>query len=485
MQTSAALKLSRNPTEYLNVFGVAFRYLRYLKVRQRIKATSTSQYGRLSNQELPKGELDKRAELERRQTFLKWLQDPDRVVYDDALSKAWKNYNEKKQAVHDERGRIAQLLFGEPKKNYEEARANLLVRGRHLPLQPLESGSVGNLRALKEYLAQPERTSVRSCKLGDIEDPRCCSTPSAHQALRSTPRESFSHEGRKLLSDTGDTGDKVGSVPAHSIDGRAESGDHRRPSLTGDGGKASLSANRALLASTFSGLIDRLRPRRPVVAFSDMTVLDVLVEDELRADFIRECENLLLFDSVYDQIIANLDGIAEEAQASQALSKESLARLVQTTMAFAASGVTLGGDDLAGESASVREAVLLEQMTDWYLRVQRMSKNTDFFRAVEEWKKSRFPHLSDALFVVVTHLFESLLLSYIAVRAGRQELPGPDRTEEHRPPQGLLEPAEHGLSRPADSERAAATSKTRSRRAISEFIDTLRHGTSKSTTRTC
>ena len=111
MQDGAALKLTKNPTEYLNVFGVAFRYLRYLKVRQRIKASSKQQYGRLADQELPKGELAERADLERRQTFLKWLQDPDRVVYDDVLAKAWKNYVEKKQAVHDERGRIAQLIF--------------------------------------------------------------------------------------------------------------------------------------------------------------------------------------------------------------------------------------------------------------------------------------------------------------------------------------------------------------------------------------
>ena len=156
MQTSAALKLSRNPTEYLNVFGVAFRYLRYLKVRQRIKATSTSQYGRLSNQELPKGELDERAELERRLTFLKWLQDPDRVVYDEDLSKSWKNYNEKKQAVHDERGRFAQLLFGEPKKNYEEARAGLLSAVGVFLYNRWKAEAVGNLRALKDYLSEPD-----------------------------------------------------------------------------------------------------------------------------------------------------------------------------------------------------------------------------------------------------------------------------------------------------------------------------------------
>ena len=40
VDASSSLRLSQSPTEYVNVFGVAYRYLRYLKVRQRIKATS-------------------------------------------------------------------------------------------------------------------------------------------------------------------------------------------------------------------------------------------------------------------------------------------------------------------------------------------------------------------------------------------------------------------------------------------------------------
>ena len=69
---------------------------------------------------------ERRAELERRRTFLKWLQDPDRVVYDDLLSKALRGYRDARQAVHDERGRIAQLIFGEPRKNYEQSRTRLI-----------------------------------------------------------------------------------------------------------------------------------------------------------------------------------------------------------------------------------------------------------------------------------------------------------------------------------------------------------------------
>ena len=75
---------------------------------------------------MPKGEFKIRADTERRQAFLKWLQDPDKIIYDEGLSKAWRNYHEKRQSMHDERGRIALMIFGEPKQKYEEARAGLL-----------------------------------------------------------------------------------------------------------------------------------------------------------------------------------------------------------------------------------------------------------------------------------------------------------------------------------------------------------------------
>ncbi|MDZ7824795.1 MAG: carboxyl transferase domain-containing protein [Gammaproteobacteria bacterium] len=124
---SVSLTGTRVPTEYPDVFGVAFRYLRYLGVRKRIRSTTTKQYGRLAEVEIPRGELADRSERERKRAFLSWLQDPEKLVYDDGLAKAWKNYLEKRQALHDERGRIASLLFGEPKKNYEDARATLLI----------------------------------------------------------------------------------------------------------------------------------------------------------------------------------------------------------------------------------------------------------------------------------------------------------------------------------------------------------------------
>jgi len=415
MQSSASLKLTKNPTEYLNVFGVAYRYLRYLKVRQRIKATTTQQYGRLADQELPRGELDRRADLERRQTFLKWLQDPDKVVYDDALSKAWKNYREKKQAVHDERGRIAQLLFGEPKKNYEEARSGLLGAVGVFLYNRWKAGAVGNLRALRDLLERPAEMQ-QILRVSDLPDPRALvAALREDSAILPLLRDCFSHEGKKLLSDSGveEKSDLYLETQLTAELNLVISGSSLAAALKLDSEEPSIIvSNRNVLSTRFPGLINVAQQARAPVPFSDMTVLDILLADELRLEFIIECENLLLFDSVYDQIIANLDSIAEEAQAGQSLSKESLAGLIDTTLALAAQGITLGSVavDLPAEE---RIAALREQVIDWYLRIIRLPRGTEFFRSVEEWKKVSFPYLSDALFVVVTHIFESLLLSYV------------------------------------------------------------------------
>ena len=137
---------------------MAYRYLRYLGVRKRIRSTTTKQYGRLAEAEVPKGELAQRSDRERRRAFLSWFQDPEKLVYDDGLARAWKNYQEKKQAVHDERGRLAQLIFGEPKKNYEDARAALLSTVLAYLYNRWKNEARGNLEALMAQLADPAAT---------------------------------------------------------------------------------------------------------------------------------------------------------------------------------------------------------------------------------------------------------------------------------------------------------------------------------------
>ena len=416
MQASASLRLTRNPTEYLNVFGVAYRYLRYLAVRKRIKATTTGQYGRLAEQEMPKGEFKIRADTERRQAFLKWLQDPDKIIYDEGLSKAWRNYHEKRQSMHDERGRIALMIFGEPKQKYEEARAGLLSALGVFLYNRWKNEAVSNLRSLRHYLENHEDTR-QILKVADINDPRLFIRSIREDAqMAASLTERFTYTGKKLLAlqDYEDKGDTFLTRQLTTELNLAITG----PALPGAAGLSDVHANRSLLQQRFPGHIKPLEPYGRPIALGEMTVLDLLLDAELREDMAAECDSLLLFDVVYDQIIANLDSIAAEAQRAQSISRESLEQLLETTLR---TPPNLPERDATND---VSVADLRARLFDWYLRINKAGKGESFYRQVEQWKKLSFPHLSDALFVVVTHIFESLMPSLIAAEQGGKTYKG-------------------------------------------------------------
>ena len=429
VQESASLKLSKNPTEYLNVFGVTFRYLRYLRVRQRIKATTRQQYGRLAQSELPEGELGARSDRERRRIFLRWVQDPDKLIYDDTLNRAWKGYTEKKRAVHEERSRVQQFFLGEPRKNYEDARNHLLASVGMYLYNRWKSEASGNLRTLKQYIEDYEDTR-HLIRVGEILDPvALVGAIRRDREVGSTLRERFTHEGKKLLamqSLSARTDSQLRSQLSTELNLAMTEGPIDRvveatPRNDNDPGRRETSnivANRRVVQERFNDYIAPSRVEGAPFADSDRTVLDVLLESELRDDFVTEIENMLLFDSVYDQVLESLDSIAEEAERSKALAQDSVRTLIERTLERAESELRSSG---VNEEVTTDALLQQQQFFDWYLRILHTPKSSDFFRAVEEWKKTAFPHVSDTLVVVVTFFFERLLVSHVqAEREGRR-----------------------------------------------------------------
>ena len=418
VQVSAALKLARNPTEYLNVFGAAYRYLRYLRVRRRIKATTTRSYGRLAEQELPAGEMNVRADRERRQTFLRWLQDPDKVVYDDALSRAWKNYVEKKQTVNDERGRLAQLLFGERQKNFEDARKQLIKGVGTYLYNRWKSDAAGNFQALRSFAENVAET--RSLiRVAELTQPRELVDALRNDAvLGSALRSRFTHEGMKLFAANVDKSDAflreqlaaelnmaLTETPlCADVEVAGALSPDVRTSVNGEA--STIVANRMVFDDRFGAFLASESEADGQRALAEMTVLDVVLEEDLREDFAAECQNLLLFDSIYDYIVANLDSIAAQARSQRSLSQDSLRRLIEAALEQA----------IDSDATEHRQALVERCRTrffDWYNGISNMSRSGRFFHDVEEWKKVASPHVSDTLFVVVTFLFEKLLDSHL------------------------------------------------------------------------
>ena len=429
MEASASLTATGTPTEFPNAFRLAYGYLRYLGTRKRIRATRVRQYGRLAKVSLPRGELDRRAEHERRFNFIRWLQDPEPAAYDDQVSRALRNFLDRRDQLSAERGRLAQFLLGEPEENYAQASIELVkVLGMYL-YNRFKDQAKDSLRLLRLALADRESMSA-FIALSDVKEPKgLLKALRADKDLVRVCRDQFSHEGRKLL--TGGVKDMSTSY-VHALlvtelnllltgpdlaQRLNEARDSNSPAedvpmgamLNGSG---QVQKNRTALEEKLGGQLPRLATESTAELGREATVLDVLLSKELRAAFIEECDNLLLFDSVYDHVVLGLDQIAAEADSTRALSEASIATLLRGALHSASHGVleapakeSLDTDALAG---------LEKRFLDWYDELMDAPRIGQFLNTVEEWKRTGVAHLSDTLLVVVTFFFQRLLPNYLA-----------------------------------------------------------------------
>ena len=91
-------------------------------MRCRITSSTIETYGRLAEEEIPAGDLEQRTTSMRKASFKQWLSDPEKLVYNDELSKAWNNLKQKQAELSTDRNRITALILGEPLSNYEDAK---------------------------------------------------------------------------------------------------------------------------------------------------------------------------------------------------------------------------------------------------------------------------------------------------------------------------------------------------------------------------
>ena len=415
--SASLFEFEENPTEYINVFGVGYRLLRYLRVRRRIKSTSRSQYGFLARTELPAGELKSRLDMERRRVFLRWLQDPDPLIYDNELRNAWRDYDRAKSGLAEVKSRLP--FRRSPRQRFDRAQMNLLnVVGTFL-YNRWKTDAPGNLDAFASYL-EHYKDSHNFVRPKDISDPPALLRAiAADTTLGPKLRERFTHDGKKLLSSDDATFSEQGY--AHLANqlavelNLALSGDplnaHENESSLVEGNPDSLHAiseNRGLLAARFPTLIARpeLPAEDPDLDSSTASVLDVICRLDLREQFVTELKNLRIFDALYDEVLDSLETVAEEAKDTQSLDRSTLSELLNLTMSVAISRA-------APSTTSNDAQAVISSFYDWYLRLVNSRRAYKFLTEIEEWKKTTSSHVSDTLFVVVTHLFGSILESYL------------------------------------------------------------------------
>ena len=306
--------------------------------------------------------------------------------------------------MHDERGRLAQLIFGEPKKNYEDARAALLSTVLAYLYNRWKNEARGNLEALMAQLADPAATR-QLLRVADLPRARdlLVSLRSDDSEVARYLREHFSFDACKLLSKRASPISPTATFRAALaaelnvfLQGVNPFADDALPlsvvpealrdeSLrTAAPGSAPLLAAWGMLAAC-SKAPSGPGPSGVPVGISDLTLLDVLLTEELREDFIAEGKNLLLFDTLYDAVLQNLDLVAEEANEKRALSYDSMAALMDRAL------------KALRRSLMADSAGLADVHFAWLEKMEQHGRRGAFLRTVEEWKKLASPSVGHAL----------------------------------------------------------------------------------------
>ncbi|MCL1057427.1 ATP-grasp domain-containing protein [Shewanella gelidimarina] len=168
--------------------------------------------------------------------------------------------------------------------------------------------------------------------------------------------------------------------------------------------------------NNFKGLISYLETLPPEVTQADwpelnqLSVLDVIIHDELREDFIWQCHNILVFNALYDNVVGNLASIAKEAMMSKSLSRSSVDNLLHDSIDRA-----LSTQDVANDKSKFYK---------WLKYFMSQSNRAELLTRTEQWKSVGFPQLNDSLFVILTYFFERLLPEYFDSEEENSEYTG-------------------------------------------------------------
>ncbi|MBC6428086.1 MAG: ATP-grasp domain-containing protein [Cellvibrionales bacterium] len=319
LERAAEFAIHDRLTEFPSLFDHCMAYMRYMSMRVRISSGSVESYGRLAEEEIPAGDLSERLRTAREAAFERWYQDPDKLVYQEPLHKAWGNYRSRQADLAKERGHLTTMLLGDPQKNFDEARKQLCFQVALYLYNRWKADAIFNFVRLAQLSAAKR--------------------------------------------------------------GGGEAG-------------AALQKNDA-----------------------DLTILDLVYDQDLSSALVAEFNNILIFDALYNTIIERLADIAEETHAFRAMSSESLTRILDSSLEKATGAVAehgLAGNG-AGEGTS-EQATQSRQFADWLHYFTRYRRRGEFLSEVEEWKRVSFPRLSEALLVLITFFFETLIPEFLGAR---------------------------------------------------------------------
>ena len=310
LQSSSECGVIDSLTNFPTVIGVSCRQLRYLKLRNRLTYTTVDNFKVERQSDIPTGNLSERQRQEKRQKFLAWIDDEDRIVLDEDLKSSWMDSKQISLQRYEPRGTLGQLLHGDPEKKYAESKQSFCFNAGLYLYKRWKEDAASNFTELLNWL-----------------------------------------------------GDDIDSdIPQVIVDIR-----NRQKNVAPD--------------------------------LKDITVIYAITAEEMRKDFIHTCNNMLLFDALYNSVVHGLVSVAKEAQVNHSLSKSAVASLL--------------GNALEKMVTNPKERPQrLKEFFNWISQLTEHHQKANFLQTVEEWKKLVFPRVSDSLFVIITFFLEKLVPAY-------------------------------------------------------------------------
>jgi len=413
LEKGSSLNLASSPSEHHNLFRMTYRYMRYLTLRKRISSTTTGHYSRLAEVEVPTGKLNERKEEEKRKKFQQWLQAPDKIRYDEDLNKLWKNYTQKVAERSDSHGSISKLFFGEPEDNYIKAKQDFSFSLGLYLFNRWKSDADVNFAELISYLENYQQSRFLLTQ-DDLIDSQAIIRfiKNNDHALAQYIQKTLNYETQALLAKhvegktsseliTGltealNTIIKADKLPSDVVESIQLS--QLSQQLLNSVASGPLEANRRTLEDALAPYIRVKTDDNITKHGKDASVLDAILLDDLRLEFISISQNLIMFGTLYDYVIRNLGTIAKEAKETHSLSYLAVSNLLNKGLEYT-------------NTLSVAENHK-EEFANWFKFFVESSQRGEFLKQVEEWKKHSFPRLSDTLFVIVTFFFDKLLVEF-------------------------------------------------------------------------
>lgn len=411
IEKRSSLNLAASPSEHHNIFRMTYRYMRYLTLRKRISSTSVGHYSRLAEVEVPTGKFAERQEAEKRKKFKKWLQAPDKIRYDDDLNKLWKTYCQKSEERGEERGSLSRLFFGVPEDNYIKAKQDFSFSLGLYLFNRWKSDADINFAELVNYLSNYQQTRFLLA-IDDIIDSQAIFNfiKLNEHPLAELIAKNLDYDTQALLAKhtknkpSNDLLNGLTEALNNIIKGEKISEqvfkhtaiNDKTLQLINSVASSSLEANRRILEDALAPYL-KVKAIEASTTSTDASVLDAILLEDLRSDFISISKNLIMFGSLYDYVIHNLVKVAKEAKETHSLSYDAVNNLLNQ------------GLEHANKISSDNHK---QEFADWFKYFIASNQRGAFLKQVEEWKKHSFPRLSDTLFVIITFFFEKLLAEY-------------------------------------------------------------------------